>query len=85
MKHEQFSLPFENSSQENSPTREEILSWDTEKRNALYKELIGQRPRLNMTQEQITDGILNPDKERERIITENREEDREDVRSHYPH
>lgn len=78
----QFSFQFEN--QKETLTVEEILSWDPEKRNAEYKKLVGQAPLSNMTPEQIGKGIFDPEKERERILILNREEDREDARSHYP-
>lgn len=46
-----------------------------EARNGMYKTLIGQEP-IGLSDEAIAEGILDPEKERERVLRENLEEDR---------
>jgi hypothetical protein len=82
MKHEQFSLSLEDIP-EAPLTQEEILLWDEGKRNATYKEKVGVNPRVGKSPEQITYGILNPEKERASLEAEDRRDDKQDVQSTY--
>lgn len=82
MRHEQFSLPLEETP-EVPLTTEEIATWDEQKRNTAYKDAVGVNPRVGKSVEQIIYGILNPEKERASLEVEDRKDDERDIRSTY--
>jgi hypothetical protein len=57
--------------------------WPEEVRNEKYRQLIGQPPTPGLSEEQIAEGILHPDKERERVERENRNDDKSERDSLY--
>lgn len=59
---------------------DEILyEWPVETRIAQYRLLVGQKPKASMSERHIAESIIDPEKERLRIIAENREENNEDA------
>lgn len=52
--------------------------WPEERRNQRYKELVGELPNPSLSEEQIAKGILYPEAEQTRLLSLNREEDKND-------
>lgn len=63
--------------------RQEIEEWSDETRLQWYKDTIGQEAPKDWTQEQITEAIIHPEEERERLRRENKEEDRSENMRNY--
>lgn len=53
--------------------------WNEEIRRQRYKELVGQEPKSSLSEEQVAQGILHPEAERERVLQENRAEDQQEA------
>lgn len=80
---EQFSLPFEEKTSEESLSKSKILQWSKEARDEQYQKLIGQKPFSDMTPEQIAEGILDPEAEKEAVLRRNLDDDKRETTETY--
>ena len=91
---EQFELNFSGPSDKEAREAQEKEAWKESMINQVlerpeewrieqYTKLIKQKPASSMSERQIAEGIIDPEKERLRILSENRDEDNKETTRTY--